>query len=455
MNDLTPAAVFGRLRADPGLHPVALLESARSGERIGRYSFIALNPFLRVQSHGTTIRLSGKINHTIRGRPLELLQQLLTHYRTPAAPDGPPFLGGAVGYFGYDLVHFFERLPRTAINDLGVPDLDCYLVETVIAFDHHERTITIAHQSIDREDASAVLGAIETVLHGSPPPTTIDRETDAPPVRIVASQSPGEYETGVRRCLDYIAAGDIFQANLAHRFSIDLGPRQPWAIYEQLRTINPSPFAAYLDYGPFTLISASPERLVSLRDRCVETRPIAGTRPRSPDRQQELALLQELLTNEKERAEHLMLVDLERNDLGRVCEYGSIKVDELMVTERYSHVSHLVSNVTGRLHPQKDWLDLFRAVFPGGTVTGVPKVRCMEIIDELEPVGRGPYSGSIGYISFSGDLDLNIVIRTLIVQHGIASLYVGAGIVADSDPSREYAETLQKAQALREAIELA
>ncbi|MEW6324360.1 MAG: aminodeoxychorismate synthase, component I [Nitrospirota bacterium] len=456
LESLTPAEAFRRALAHPDLRPVALLESARPQEPTGRYSFIALDPVLRIQSRGTAIRLSGAVNQQFHARPLPWLHHLLARFHTPRPPGGPPFLGGLVGYFGYDLVRFFERLPRAAVDDLLLPDLDLFLVGTVVAFDHREGAVTVARTAFG-EPFRARSTALEPILEllSRPEAPGHEPEPTAQPVRITAGQTSAQYESNVRRALDYIAAGDIFQANLAHRFTFELGGRAPWRIYERLRAINPSPFAAYLDFGSHALVSASPERLVSLRDRRVETRPIAGTRPRSADRQADRALLHELLSNEKERAEHLMLVDLERNDLGRVCEYGSIKVDELMVTERYSHVSHLVSNIGGRLHPGKDWLDLFRAVFPGGTVTGVPKVRCMEIIDELEPVRRGPYSGSIGYVSLSGDLDLNIVIRTLIVQGRRGHLHVGAGIVADSDPSREYAETLYKAQAVRDAVERA
>jgi aminodeoxychorismate synthase component I len=452
MGDLTPVEAFRRLRTHPALRPVALLESAQSIGPTGRFSFIALNPFSRIQSFGSTIRLSGSINHTLCDRPLPLLRTLLARYTIPSPPDLPPFLGGAIGYFGYDLVHFLERLPRTARHDPPLADLDLYLTGTVVAFDHQEAAITIAHTRFDDADdvsIDEIRRALETDPSGDDSPAPITRGA----VTVTAGQTQAGYESLVRRCLRYIAAGDIFQANLAHRFTIELGPLEPWTIYERLRAINPSPFAAFLDFGSIRLVSASPERLVSLQGRRVQTRPIAGTRPRGAERQHDLALVRELLTSEKERAEHLMLVDLERNDLGRVCDYGSIKVDELMVTERYSHVTHLVSNIAGRLYPGKDWLDLFQAVFPGGTVTGVPKVRCMEIIDELEPVGRGPYSGSIGYVGFSGDMDLNIVIRTLIVREQTGYLHVGAGIVADSDPAREYAETLYKAQAIRDALE--
>jgi para-aminobenzoate synthetase component 1 len=459
--DLTPAEAFRRLRAHPALRAVALLESAQATGPTGRFSFIALNPFLRIRSAGSTVTLSGSISRTVHDRPLHVLRALLARYTVPPqssarslAPstDLPPFLGGAVGYFGYDLVHGFERLPRTTRNDVALPDLDLYVTGTVVAFDHREATITIAHTPLgdmNRLDTDAIRHALEHNAGGEHPGASGERNA----VTVTAGQTQAEYESLVRRCLRYIAAGDIFQANLAHRFTVELGAVKPWAIYERLRAINPSPFAAFLDLDPVQLVSASPERLVSLQGLRVQTRPIAGTRPRSMEHQRDLALIQELMSSEKERAEHLMLIDLERNDLGRVCDYGSIKVDELMVTERYSHVTHLVSNIAGRLYPGKHWLDLFQAVFPGGTVTGVPKVRCMEIIDELEPVSRGPYSGSIGYVSFSGDLDLNIVIRTLIVREQTGYLHVGAGIVADSDPAREYAETLYKAQAVRDAIE--
>lgn len=450
--DLTPAGAFRRLRAHPALQAVALFESAQSAGPTGRFSFIALNPFLRVQSVGSTVTLSGSITRTVYNRPLSFLRTLLARYTVPASPpDLPPFLGGAVGYFGYDLVHDFERLPRTALNDLSLPDLDLYLTGTVVAFDHRDASITIAHTPFAATDVVST----DDILQALKPNTGSDQPRAAGrrhPLVVAAGQTQAGYESLVQRCLRYIEAGDIFQANLAHRFSVELGAEEPWTIYERLRAINPSPFAAFLDFGPVQLVSASPERLVSLEGRRVQTRPIAGTRPRGTTPRQDLALVRELLSSEKERAEHLMLIDLERNDLGRVCDYGSIKVNELMVTERYSHVTHLVSNIAGHLYPGKDWLDLFQAVFPGGTVTGVPKVRCMEIIDELEPVTRGPYSGSIGYLSFAGDMDLNIVIRTLIVRERTGYFHVGAGIVSDSDPSREYVETLYKAQAIRDVL---
>jgi len=262
-----------------------------------------------------------------------------------------------------------------------------------------------------------------------------------------------EYLGMVQRCKDYIAAGDIFQANLSHRFSIPIGQTPPLCLYKALRRINPSPFSAYLDFGSFQIVSSSPERLVKLEGREVQTRPIAGTRPRGRSPLEDRQFAEELILNEKERAEHLMLVDLERNDLGRVCEYGTVRVDELMTIEFYSHVMHIVSNIRGRMRPDRDCFDLLKAVFPGGTITGVPKVRCLEIIEELEPVKRGAAYGSIGYINFAGDMDLNILIRTMIVKNKEAYFHVGAGIVADSQLEKEYEETLHKAQALFLALQ--
>ena len=270
--------------------------------------------------------------------------------------------------------------------------------------------------------------------------------------RITAGQTQEEYAGRVRRCLDYIGAGDIYQANLSHRFELELGGRAPRSIYRRLRDINPSPFAALLEFPDVTLVGCSPERLVRLQGSDVDTRPIAGTRPRGVTAEEDERLAEDLLLNDKERAEHLMLVDLERNDLGRVCAFGSVHVNDFMTLERYSHVIHIVSNIRGRLATGRDAMDLIQAVFPGGTVTGVPKIRCMEILDELEPVRRGPYTGSVGYISANGDLDLNIIIRTLVIKEDRGYLHVGAGIVADSEPSREYQETLFKAEALLDAV---
>jgi anthranilate/para-aminobenzoate synthase component I len=270
---------------------------------------------------------------------------------------------------------------------------------------------------------------------------------------ITYEMKKNEYMDIVKRAKEYIAAGDIFQANLSQRVSAYIGDKNRWNLYKTLSSINPSPFAAYLDFGDYQIVSSSPERLLRVRDGTIETRPIAGTRPRGKDYEEDEFMRAELLLNEKERAEHIMLVDLERNDLGRVSDYGTVRVDELMITEDCSHVIHIVSNVRGRIADGKDCFDAIKAAFPGGTITGVPKIRCMEIIDELEPVRRGPYTGSIGYVSFSGDMDLNIIIRTFVIKDEKAYVQVGAGIVADSDPDKEYYETLKKAEALIQTLE--
>ncbi|MEW6163384.1 MAG: anthranilate synthase component I family protein, partial [Nitrospirota bacterium] len=272
-------------------------------------------------------------------------------------------------------------------------------------------------------------------------------------IEVVYEMKEDDYMGIVRRAKEYIAAGDIFQANLSQRVSAHIGDISPWSLYRILSLINPSPFAAFMDFGDYQIVSSSPERLLRVKDGIIETRPIAGTRPRGKDSKEDELMRSELLLNEKERAEHIMLIDLERNDLGRVSDYGTIRVDELMITEDYSHVIHIVSNVRGNLADGKDCFDAIKAAFPGGTITGVPKVRCMEIIDELEPVRRGPYTGSIGYIGFSGNMDLNIVIRTFVIKGGMAYVQAGAGIVADSDPEREYYETLKKAEALIRTLE--
>ena len=280
-----------------------------------------------------------------------------------------------------------------------------------------------------------------------------DTKSSLSKINVVSNLTEKEYIDMVKRCKEYISAGDIFQANLSQRLSASVKGTDPLNIYRVLRGINPSPFSAFIDTGSFQLVSSSPERLVRLNNGVADTRPIAGTRPRGKSYAENGMLMDELITSEKERAEHIMLVDLERNDLGRVCKYGSVKVDEFMVLESYSHVTHIVSNVSGDMNSQLKVFDLIEAVFPGGTITGVPKIRCMEIIDELEPTTRGPYTGSIGYISYTGDMDLNIIIRTFIIKDGWAHIQVGAGIVADSDPEKEYKETLYKAEALLKTLE--
>jgi aminodeoxychorismate synthase component I len=451
--------------------PSFLLESGNGTDSTARYSFFGSDPYLTLTGRGQEYQIE-TLGHvrTYRGSAFHLLQQILADSTIPKPDSLPPFYGGAVGYLSYDLVRSFESLPALTADDLHVPDLQMVFLDVVAAIDHQTRLLYLMFcpplsrfQSEPREklyrEGCDRLGELEAGLM-SPlnPRTSSPWPTGA---TFVPSQSRDAYKARVRRCRDYIAAGDIYQANLSHRFTLDFDTASSpsefggYAIelYDRLRRVNPSPFAGLVQFPDLSLVSSSPERLVQLAGSQASTRPIAGTRPRGTGPQQDEHLRAELLANPKERAEHVMLVDLERNDLGKVCRYGSVRVDEFMTIEQYSHVSHLVSDVVGDLQPGTSPLDLVKAVFPGGTITGVPKLRCMEIIEELEPVRRGLYTGALGYFSWSGDLDLNILIRTLILTKNKGYLQVGAGIVADSDPDREYDETLAKAGAFFNILE--
>jgi len=429
---------------------------------LARYSILAVNPFLELRIKDGDIRLKWEMKQERRfGSPLETLRILLGTYRIGHTP-GFPFPGGAIGMIAYDFVQYLERLPRTVTDDLSIPDLHLLFTDTVITVDHIERKAiasvlpgyrrALSGGSKDEEGPSEEerLEALCVRLAQEPRHSLSDSVSA---YRIEHEMSADEYRRIVRQTKEYIAAGDIFQANLSQRIRAPIGAADPWEIYRVLRDINPSPFAGYLDMGDYQIASSSPERLVLVEDGVIQTRPIAGTRPRGRDADGDRRMRDELLLHPKERAEHIMLIDLERNDIGKVSEFGSVVVDELMVTENYSHVIHIVSNVRGQLLPHAGPVDVLRAVFPGGTITGVPKVRCMEIIDELEPVSRGPYTGSVGYIGCNGRMDLNIIIRTFVVKGGMAYVQAGAGIVADSDPDREYQETLKKAEALIRTLE--
>jgi len=394
----------------------------------------------------------------------------------------PPFQGGAVGVLSYDFVQYLERLPKNTIDDLNLPDAHFLMIDKLVAFDQQENKCWVivcpgirdtGGERVDwSEKYDEAEDEIEKILkkvtsyklkenssfipyHSNPPtpPFTEGGQGGITKIEITYEMKKDEYMDIVKRAKEYIAAGDIFQANLSQRVSAYIGDKSRWNLYKTLSSINPAPFAAYLDFGDYQIVSSSPERLLKVRDGIIETRPIAGTRPRGKDYEEDELMRAELLLNEKERAEHIMLVDLGRNDLGRVSDYGTVRVDELMITEDCSHVIHIVSNVIGRIADGKDCFDAIKAAFPGGTITGVPKIRCMEIIDELEPLRRGPYTGSIGYVSFSGDMDLNIIIRTFVIKGKKAYVQVGAGIVADSDPDKEYYETLKKAEALIRTLE--
>jgi para-aminobenzoate synthetase component 1 len=452
-----------------------LLESVKGSEQTGRYSFIGFDPYLTFTVKDGLVEIEFAGRRTISSRkPLQRLRELILSYRQETVVSLPPFQGGAAGMFTYDFVHYLERIPGNAKDDLGLPDAHFFMIDRLVAFDHAMRKswviicpgvrrMLLGYCEIHEEKDACVKEAgeiLETVVDrirtglSLLPPEHAERDSD-PAGRMFIRHDVGKdrYVGMVKKAKEYIAAGDIFQANLSLRVSAEVGEEDPWRIYATLREVNPSPFSSFVDFGDYQIVGSSPERLVRVRDGIVDTRPIAGTRPRGVDRGEDEAMRAELLLNEKERAEHIMLIDLERNDIGRVSDYGTVLVDELMATEDYSHVIHIVSNVRGALAPGKDCFDVIRATFPGGTITGVPKVRCMEIIDEIEPFRRGPYTGSLGYIGFNGNMDLNIIIRTFLIKDGTAYIQAGAGIVADSDPEREYYESLRKAEALIRTLE--
>ncbi len=437
-----------------------LFESVKGPENIARYSFIGFDPCIILGAKDGIIEIETKSGSSLfHDDPLKKLDELLRNYPHMPVAGLPPFQGGAVGLLSYDFVHYLEKLPKTTLDDLSVPDAHFFIMDRVIAFDHWKRKAWVfVNPGVGRDigsdpgsiydEAESLLEAICTRASSVPWEGPDNLRPGASKIEVVRGMKKEEYMDIVIRAKEYIAAGDIFQANLSQRVSAYIGGRNPWTLYRELCAINPSPFAGFIDFGEYCIVSSSPERLVRVRDGKIETRPIAGTRPRGRDSREDGRMRDELLLNEKERAEHIMLIDLERNDIGKVSEYGSVSVDEFMITEDYSHVIHIVSNVRGTLLRNLTCRDVIKAVFPGGTITGVPKVRCMEIIDELEPVRRGPYTGSMGYISFSGAVDLNIIIRTFVIKDGYAYVQAGAGIVADSDPEREYHETLKKAEAL-------
>jgi len=457
----SPYEVYTTVRSKNSL----LFESLKGPEHISRYAFIGIEPYLTFKVKNGLVEIDCMGRKTVSYRkPMQRLRELLSAYPQTEDKGLPPFQGGAAGMLSYDFVRYLEKLPETAEDDLNVPDAHFFLFDRVIAFDctggrcwvivcPGVRDTVLGFTEISRPQAEMIADAEEqldrlTQAVAQCAPSLLKASDNQSCPHIEHHTGKEEYMAMVRRAKEYIAAGDIFQANLSLRLSADIGETDPLRIYSILREVNPSPFAAYVEFDDYHIISSSPERLVRVKGRVVDTRPIAGTRPRGRDRSEDDEMRTELLLNEKERAEHIMLIDLERNDLGKVSDYGSVLVDELMTTEQYSHVIHIVSNVRGDLAKGKDCFDVIRAAFPGGTITGVPKVRCMEIIEELEKRRRGPYTGSLGYIGFNENMDLNIIIRTFLVKEGRAYVQAGAGIVADSDPEREYYESLKKAEAL-------
>ncbi|NOT21180.1 MAG: anthranilate synthase component I family protein [Nitrospiraceae bacterium] len=460
----TPLELY-RLIASPS-QPSFLLDSGKGPGGGSHYSYLGSNPFSVLTGQQGQAAFRTQDGRECSSAPsLESLGKLCTGAWMEPRPGLPHFFGGAVGYLSYDFVREYEPLPSIAKDDLLLPQLQFGLYDIVTAVDHQTDRVQIMFcPPIERflgepreklyDEGLDRLAEWKTRFNRKPPLSNKLPSLDQ--MAFHPDQTRDAYLRQVRRCQEYIAAGDIYQANLSHRFTLepvsaydDGVDRQPYEqeLYRRLQAINPSPFSGLLHFDDVTLISASPERLIRLHDRRADTRPIAGTRPRGINTHDDRRLIGELLASEKERAEHLMLIDLERNDLGRVCRFGTVQVDEFMGIEQYSHVNHIVSNISGALKPSTTPFDLIQALFPGGTITGVPKIRCMEIIEELEPVRRGPYTGSFGYLGWNGDLDFNIVIRTLVWCGGKGYLQVGAGIVADSEPDKEYEETLQKAQA--------
>jgi anthranilate synthase component 1 len=441
----TPVSAFLKLR---GQGPAFLLESADQG-RVGRYSFIGFRP-------------RGVLRWSLGdpGDPYALTAAELARFHTAPVAGLPPFAGGAVGMFAYDLVRTVEPLGDPNPDPVGVPDLALMLSDVLVVFDHLKHTITVLANVYADEDVDAsYASALETIAEvrarlAGPVPRRAEPGPALAVPRFESNMSRERFESVVARIIEYIRAGDAYQVVPSQRWSapVDI---EAFSIYRGLRAVNPSPYMYYLDFGDFEIAGASPEPLITVSGRKVSTRPIAGTRPRGATLEEDRRLAEELLADPKERAEHVMLVDLGRNDLGRVSEYGTVKVDEFMAVENYSHVMHIVSSVTGTLRSDVGALDALRSVLPAGTLSGAPKVRAMQIIDELEPVKRGGYGGAIGWASYNGDLDTCIYIRTVVVKDGIAHVQAGGGTVADAVPAYEYEESVAKSKAVMQAIELA
>ncbi len=468
---LTPVAAYDRLARHQKY--AFLLESVEGEEKFARYSFIAHKPLKVIKTKGQTLEIltfkNGKYiseKKKFEGSPLNILRQMVKEYKAVELPQLPRFYGGFVGFMSYDCVRFFERLPDTNKDDANLPDMVFVQANELVIFDHRHHTIKIVSCAHVDSSTSA---AVQTKIYNQSIKTIdgiiadLDKAPASAPVRIHKSKKPlnlrsnctlERFKQMVKTAKKHITAGDIIQVVLSQRFEVPISV-PAFNIYRALRALNPSPYMFYLHLDGIQLVGASPELLVRCEHGLVQTRPIAGTRPRGKDDAEDAKLQQELLADPKEKAEHIMLVDLGRNDLGRVCKQGTVKMTEFMGIEKYSHVMHIVSDVEGQLQPGKDALDVLQASFPAGTVSGAPKIRAMEIIEDLEPQKRGSYAGGVGYVSYSKNLDMCITIRTIIVRENKAYVQAGAGIVADSDPVKEYQETVNKAKAQIKAIEFA
>jgi anthranilate synthase component 1 len=460
---LTPVSAFLAI-AEKESHAF-LLESVERGEQIGRYTFLGAKPYMRIRAHeGRVEIMRGRKREVLTDNVFQVVKRLLREHRPASVAGLPPFTAGAVGYFAYDVVRQLEKIGEHAKDDLALPDAELMFFDRLLAFDHLRHQIHIvAAADVSRESprraydrAIRDIGALERKLAKGLSPAIWRKSSRTKPgkLKIQPNMRREDFEKNVERCKEYIAAGDIFQVVASQRF--DFTPEvPPFDLYRALRQVNPSPYLYFLKMDDTHILGSSPEMLVRVTGQKLEYRPIAGTHPRGRDEAEDQRLEQQMRNDEKERAEHVMLVDLGRNDLGRVSEYGSVKVKDLMYVERYSHVMHLVSALEGRLRPELDALDAFAACFPAGTLSGAPKVRAMQIIEELEPTRRGIYGGSVLYADFAGNLDSCIGIRTLLMRGKKAYLQAGAGIVADSDPATEFQESLNKAQAVLRAVEMA
>lgn len=460
---LTPVSAFRRI--DTG-RTACLFESVVGGENVGRYSFLAVEPKLQISARGDQVIITSADREEIfhSANPLLEIRQRINEVKVAQLPDMPPFIGGAVGYAGYDVIRYVERLPNAPIDDRGLDDLSFAFYDSMLVFDHINKTLTLLtlawpaqHDSAEEayRTAEARLDALVEQLN-RPTDELFCEDATLPTGPLPAYESnfsQHQFEDAVKKCIEYIKAGDIFQVVISQRLEVPVHCN-PFEIYRSLRVLNPSPFMFFLRTQDAILVGSSPEIMCRVVNREMTVRPLAGTRPRGTNLAEDLQLESELLADEKERAEHVMLVDLGRNDVGRVAKYGSIRLPSLMAVERYSHVMHISSTVTGQLRDGCDAFDALLASLPAGTVSGAPKVRAMEIIDELEPHRRGPYAGAVGYLDYSGNMDTCIALRTMVIKNGIAYVQAGAGLVADSHPTSEYQETINKATGLIRAIQM-
>ncbi len=454
----TPVSTYMKLVQGAGADSVSfLLESVEHGQRWGRYSFVGVDPFLVLTSREGRVEIQGEMLGDIpEASPLETVRQVLDSFSVPTVPQLPPLIAGGVGFLGYDVVRYLEKLPQTTVADVPTPELLLIFARTLFVFDHLRQRLTVVSNVVGDDTYQEAVARTKRLVAKLGEPLVYQPKGLGPVEFDLPPSTLGEqgYMDAVEKAKEYIRAGDIFQVVPSHRFSAPQ-PDDPFDVYRTLRLVNPSPYMFFLKHPEITLIGSSPEPLIKVQGRRVLQRPIAGTRPRGVTDEEDEALEKDLLADAKERAEHVMLVDLARNDLGRVCTYGTVEVEEFMVIERYSHVMHLTSQVVGELEEGKTGLDALYASFPAGTVSGAPKIRAMEIIDELEPTRRGPYSGVVGYFDFSGNLDTCIALRTAYVTGGKIYIQAGGGVVADSDPRTEWLETVNKAKALLTAWAMA